>query len=196
MTDEKVRNELGLADIILPSIDGYDEASFTKINRPIKTISYQETISGLINFSKEYQKEIWLEIMLLKGLNDHQEAIEGYQKLLSLVRYNKLYLNTPVRPPAEAGVFPVNHEQMIDIASKLGGIPIDYLAKSVFHSDNQDEYEAILSLIRRHPMNQHEIKFFLESREYSEVELIFKRLERNSTVQIVDYMGYRTYRLK
>ncbi len=44
---------------------------------------------------------------------------------------------------------------------ELGGISIDMLSTGDFFSEIKDSYEAILNIIRRHPMNQFEINSFL-----------------------------------
>ena len=78
----------------------------------------------------------------------------------------------------------------------LGGISIDMLAEGGFSSDITDDYEAILSIIGRHPMNQHEIQSFLANRNNNDSESIFERLNQNDKVERQDYKGYITYRLR
>jgi hypothetical protein len=64
-----------------------------------------------------------------------------------------------------------------------------------FTSSIKDDMEAILSLIKRHPMHQHEITHFLTTRKCSDISSIFNRLESNSDVEKVNYHGYRNYRI-
>ena len=42
--DPQVRIELGYTDIVLPTLDAYDEESFKQINRPIGTITYDQVL--------------------------------------------------------------------------------------------------------------------------------------------------------
>ena len=42
--------------------------------------------------------------MFMKGVNDSNESLQQYLELLKNIRYDKLYLNTPIRPPAEPDV--------------------------------------------------------------------------------------------
>jgi len=64
---KEVRDELGKADLILPSLDAATDKTFLKINRPFKTITLKKTINGLIQLRKEFKGKIWLEIMLISG---------------------------------------------------------------------------------------------------------------------------------
>ena len=85
---------------------------------------------------------------------------------------------------------------MAQAVEMLGGISIDMLAEGGFSSDITDDYEAILSIIGRHPMNQHEIQSFLANRNNNDSESIFERLNQNDKVERQDYKGYITYRLR
>ncbi len=196
LSDASVRDELALADIVLPSLDAYDATAFRKINRPAKTITYDNYLNGLQSFARQYQGQLWLEIMLLKGINDHQQAIDAFREHLGAIRHDKLYLNTPVRPPAEKDIEPVPHQRLIEIGELLGGIPIDFLAQGSYDCDETDDYQAILNLIRRHPLNQHEIGVFLTARNIPAAEPLLHRLEQDPDVESISYRGYVTYRLK
>ena len=193
--DPQVQLELSEADIVMPSMDGYDNESFKKINRPHKDLSFTPINSGLEDFSRKYQGELWLEIMLLKGINDDNESLAKYGAMLKNIRYDKLYLNTCVRPPAESFVIAVDHEKMNYAAEFLGGIPIDLLASYGFHSEIKDDYLAIISIIKRHPMNQFEIEGFLKARNCPNVDKILNQMKNDAKVNVISYKGYDTYRL-
>lgn len=194
--DPEVRAELSYADIVLPSLDAYDEASFRKINRPYGLLDFAGVYQGLREFSHSYAGHLWLETMLVAGLNDHPEAIEAIQRLLQDVLYDRLYINAPVRPPAEAGVAAPEPAVIEYAAGILGGSAINVLESSGFCSLIEDHYDAIMSIIKRHPMNQHEIKAFLESRGCEEPDEIKERMHRDESIRAIEYMGYITYRLK
>ena len=191
-----VRQELLLADIVLPTLDAYDEESFKKINRPHKTISFAKAIEGLIQFSKEYKGKLWLEMMFIKGYNNDSSSILKYKTLLAKINHDKLYLNTPVRPPAESFVQALTRDEMNEIESKLGGISIDLLDSEGFYSDISNHFDAILSIIKRHPMNQHEIKGFLKTRKCTNIDEIIVQLKQDLKIDVINYKGYYTFRLK
>lgn len=196
LDDKKLQEELLNCDIILPTIDAYDEESFKLINRPHKKIVFENIIKGIIEFSKIFKGEIWLEIMFMENINDDEKSLIEYKSLLNKIRYDKLYLNTPIRPPAEQEINPVSRSKMQEIASFLKGIPIDIPHSIGFHSEIKDDYLAILNIIQRHPMNQYEITTFLNTRNGIAIDDIFEKLNNDSNIDVIDYKGYRTYRLK
>ncbi|MCY6957043.1 radical SAM protein [Clostridium brassicae] len=193
--EQKVQDNLMNVDIVMPSLDAYDENSFKKINRPYGKLHFKDVYEGLVNFSKKYKGELWLETMLIKDVNDHEKDLVRMKELIDKIEYSRLYINTPVRPPAEEWVSQISKESMKLAVDILGGISIDMLNSEGFFSEIKDDYEAILSIIRRHPMNQYEIKNFLESRGCTCIENIFKKLEKDDNIQLVEYKGYSTYRL-
>lgn len=195
LTEQSVRQALKKADLVLPSLDAYDEISFRKINRPHGQIKFAEVYKGLTRFSEEYEGQLWLEMMLIRGVNDSDSSLNKFKELLSQIEYQKLYLNTPVRPPTEKWVKAPFKETMQKAATLLGGVVLDSLSEGNFYSEIADDYEAVLSIIKRHPMNQHELREFLLSRKCENPENIFQRLEKEERVEKVFYKGYRIYRL-
>ncbi|MEY8304469.1 radical SAM protein [Anaerosalibacter bizertensis] len=196
MSDSSVRKELKNADIVLPSLDGCDEKMFKKINRPHGSIKFDEIVEGLRIFSKEYDGQLWIETMIIKDLNDNREFFLDFKKLLDTISYHRLYINSPVRPPAEKSVEQPSKESIKEAVSILGGISIDELSSEGFYSEVEDNYEAVLSIIKRHPMNQFEIKSFLDKRGEEDIEGFLNRLSNDSKIEVVNYKDYYTYRLK
>lgn len=194
--DDEVVKALNLSDIVLPTFDAIDEELFSTINRPHGSLDFHKINEGLKKFSHEYQGELWLEMMFLEEINNSQDQLEKYKKELEEISYNRLYLNTPVRPPAEAYIKPVSSEFMAYACDFLGGISIDLLSSVGFFSHIKDDYQAVLSIIKRHPMHQFEIESFLKTRNCTNPSTIIERLERDSGVTSIDYKGYITYRLR
>ncbi len=194
--DEKVRKELSKADIVLPTLDAYSEDLFRRINRPHTSLVFANVLGGLQEFSKSYQGQLWLEIMLVQGYNDDENSLVNYARMLREIQYDKLYVNTPVRPPAESYAKAVDHEQMDHAATFLSGVSIDLLVSQGFHSEIKDDYSAVLSIIKRHPMNQFEIEGFLQSRGCKDTRKILEELSCDSQVLSINYKGFITYRLR
>jgi hypothetical protein len=78
----------------------------------------------------------------------------------------------------------------------LNGISIDRLVSTGFKSEIPDDLSAILSIIKRHPMNSFEITSFLRSRNTEDPENIMRVLENREDVMSIEYKGFKTYRLK
>ena len=194
--DKNVRSELMNADIVLPSLDSYNEEMFKRIDRPYGRIKFNEVWEGLVDFTNEYKGQIYMEIMLMNGVNDDEESLLEFKKLLGQIKYDRLYINTPVRPPAEEYIEESSKESIQKAVEILKGVSIDMLSSVGFSSDIEDDYQAVISIIGRHPMNQFEIRSFLESRENKDIDKLMQQLSEDDKVQKMDYKGYCTYRLK
>ena len=137
-----------------------------------------------------------MEIMLMNGVNDDEKSLLEFKKLLGQIKYDRLYINTPVRPPAEEYIEESSKESIQKAVEILKGVSIDMLSSVGFSSDIEDDYQAVISIIGRHPMNQFEIRSFLESRENKDIDKLMQQLSEDDKVQKMDYKGYCTYRLK
>ena len=82
LSDPQVREELCHADMVLPSLDAYNQEISKKIDRPYGTIKFEEEFEGLKKFTHMYEGELWLEIMLVDGINDDEQSILKFQELL------------------------------------------------------------------------------------------------------------------
>jgi len=105
----QVRKEVGKADVVLPSLDAASESAFQAINRPGSGLSASAMIQGLQDFRKEFSGEIWLEVMLVRGINDREAELIA--RAAESVGPDRIQLNTVVRPPAEP-VSALSEEEM------------------------------------------------------------------------------------
>lgn len=196
LSDPQVREELMAADIVLPSLDAYDEKSYHIINRPYGTLKFTEVIEGLQLFSKQFCGHLWIEIMLIRGMNDSPENLLQLKRLLKTIRYDRLYINAPVRPPAEDGIEEPDGETIMYAVDVLGGIAINMLVSEGFYSPDAEDYDAVISIVKRHPMTQFEISSFLSSRGCSDIDRIFEQLRSDPGVAVILYKGYETFRIR
>ena len=185
---EDVASDCMEADIVLPTLDGYDEASFSRINHHHKTIRFTDMYDGIKRFSHQYKGELWLEIMLMKGINDDDETLEKYRKLLKPIQYDRLYLNTPIRPPAVKGVEMSDTETMKRAENILHGTSINTIGHETFASAEENDLDALLDIFKRHPMNEYEIKAFLKARHHNGDE-IFRELKKHPLITVSTYKG-------
>ncbi len=95
---KKVRRELLKADLIVPSLDAATAKTFSKLNRPHKRVVLKKIVEGLIRLRREFKGKIWLEIMLVAGINDNKEEIKKLKQVISKINPDKIQLNLPIRP--------------------------------------------------------------------------------------------------
>jgi wyosine [tRNA(Phe)-imidazoG37] synthetase (radical SAM superfamily) len=156
---QEVRNDLLMADVVLPSLDAITPAFFEYINRPHASLRIEEIVSGLIQFRKQYRGQIWLEILFCRGVNDGREEIEKLKKAIERIKPDRIQLNTPVRPPAEDFVFPLTSAQLEEIRERLGEKSeiISEFAAPAGEKFNAVTDSEILNLIKRRPCTAEDI---------------------------------------
>lgn len=118
--DPLVRREVLEADLIVPSLDAVDQETFQKIDRPDKSLKLNEIIDGLIALSKEFKGKIWLEVMLVAGVNDSPKHIQELKQIIQRINPDKIQLNSPVRTTAEKDVFCVDKANLQQIKEIFG----------------------------------------------------------------------------
>lgn len=120
-SDVRVRRDVLNFDLILPSLDAITQDIFEKIDRPAGTkIKVEDIINGLIALRREFKGKIWLEIMLVKGINDDLEYIKKFKEVIKKINPDKIQLNTPSRPPSESWVKTPLIQRLRKIQSILG----------------------------------------------------------------------------
>jgi wyosine [tRNA(Phe)-imidazoG37] synthetase (radical SAM superfamily) len=120
LNDPEVRRELRQADVILPSLDAVTPEVFQTINRPVAGLTGADMIAGLIALREKYAGRIWLEVLLLRRLNDTPEELARLKETLKLIRPDKVHLNTAVRPVVEDYALPLSSEELATVAAFLG----------------------------------------------------------------------------
>ena len=140
LADPQVRAELQHADLTLPSLDAYDQASYKAINRPHGRMDYEESFNGLVEFSHAYAGQVWLEVMLLDGVNDDPESLTSWPPGLP---ESNTTASTSIRrcAPCRKQCPPASHERIAQAVERLNGISIESLVAGRFHSNEPDEWK-------------------------------------------------------
>ena len=74
------------ADVVIPSLDAADEKTFRRINRPHRELKIEEIIDGMIEFGRGYGGKLYIEVMLVKGYNDSEEALFAIKSALERIK--------------------------------------------------------------------------------------------------------------
>lgn len=115
-----VREDLLLADIVLPTLSSVFDSTFRKIHRPAPGISAGKIVAGLELFRKEYSGEIWLEIFIIPRINTDIRELEGLREAIEGIGPDRVQLNTLDRPGSEDWVLPADSGELERIRSLLG----------------------------------------------------------------------------
>ncbi len=117
---EEVRRRILKADIIMPTLSSVFEGTFNAIHRPHSDLRLCNIIEGLRLLREEYDGNLHLEVVLLKGLNDSEQEIEGLREVLDQINPDKVQLNTVVRPPADSRALSLDRQRLEEIETFLG----------------------------------------------------------------------------
>jgi wyosine [tRNA(Phe)-imidazoG37] synthetase (radical SAM superfamily) len=119
-SDSSLRRDVLGVDIIIPSLDAVTQDVFEQIDRPAAGIVIKDVIKGLTALRKEFKGEIFLEIMLIKGINDSLGYAHKFKEVIEKISPDKIQLNTPVRPTTEKWVEIPDKERLLEIKEILG----------------------------------------------------------------------------
>ncbi len=98
---EEVREELKHADIVIPSLDAVTPEIFVKVNHPHPDVTPDKIIEGESKFREVFSGRYWLEVLIVKGVNDKEEEYRKIADAVKRINPDKVQLNTVVRPPGQ-----------------------------------------------------------------------------------------------
>jgi wyosine [tRNA(Phe)-imidazoG37] synthetase (radical SAM superfamily) len=191
--DKWVRQSIIEADVVLPSLDAHDPGGFQAINRPHPAIRFDAMVEGLIAFRKEFTGEIWLEILILDGVNASQRDAHQFKQWVKKIQPEKVHVNTAVRPPAEAFARQVSPEQMSGFCTILGdnAEAVASFRGSQRHEGAPNVEADLLNLLARRPCTLDDIASGLRVQK-DEILRLIDPLVKNQSIQMVK-MGPEVY---
>jgi len=153
---EDVRSDLQHADVVMPTLDAGNEKTFRAVNRPHRSVTFDAMLQGLIDFRHEYSGQIWLEVMLVNGVNDSEDELLDIGRAVDMVAPDRVYVVTPIRPPAESWVEPPEPEKILMAQELIGkAIPVVERESGQFDlEEHSNARQAILEIGSRHPLRQ------------------------------------------
>jgi wyosine [tRNA(Phe)-imidazoG37] synthetase (radical SAM superfamily) len=153
--EKDVREDLLLADVVLPSLDAVSQEVFRKINRPPGDFSVDKVIEGIAEFRRIYRGQIWLEILFCRGVNDGQDELRRMKEAIDRIRPDRTHLNTVVRPPAETWARPLSAEELEKIQAFFGerASIITEFDRHLLPASEGDRREKILEILKRRPLS-------------------------------------------
>ena len=183
-----VRHDLARADVVLPSLDAGTADLYRQINRPHPEVSFERLVDGLVAFRQEYRGKLWVEVMLVNGLNDTEIALQEIAALLRRIRPDEVHINLPTRPPAETWVRPSDEEGLMRAMVILGDIAkVVHPAEGSFDLSGYDNVvDAIIGIITRHPMRQEELERTLAQWTPGHVSEALDTLAASGKAQVVE----------
>jgi len=177
-------------DIVKLSLDAVSEDIFKKIDRPLKGINIKDIINGIIEFRKIYDKELIIEILVVKGINDKEEEFEKLNEVLKKIKPNRVDISTIDRPPAY-NVEPVSIEKLFELSKKITNqhifIPTREKLQFKYEYLNKNE---LLNTLKKRPFSESDINNILDEKSLK----IFNDLLKENMLEEVWVGGIKFYK--
>jgi wyosine [tRNA(Phe)-imidazoG37] synthetase (radical SAM superfamily) len=187
----EVHDELSAADAILPTLDAGNAWLYRQINRAAPAFTFNRLVEGLYLFRQKYSGKLWIELMLIQGMNDTEEALQELAVLLNHIQPDQVHITLPIRPPAESWVR-LPDEAGLQRAKEILGEVASVCAPALAEARSArvgDLAETILGVVTRHPMQEKELLILLSHWSTEEVCTALDDLASRSEVQAVEREG-------
>lgn len=181
---QEMRSNLLLADLIIPSLDAGNEETFKLIDNPNKEIDFDKMVEGLIEFKKVFKGEYWLEIFLLKDMNDNEDELDDIIKIVKKIKPDRIQLITATRRVANEKAKALSDEELKKIKKYFNSkcdIEIDIPNISENHKGNTRilTEDDIVNFLIRQPDTAYIIAKSFNENERKVKELLDLLIKKN-----------------
>jgi wyosine [tRNA(Phe)-imidazoG37] synthetase (radical SAM superfamily) len=193
----EVRNDLHAADVVMPSLDTVIATTFRKINRPHPEVTIEKILDGLQRFRSEYTGQLWLEILIVKNINDKLTEYQALAEAVQTFQPDRIQLNTISRPAGTgARIQPVARRELIKLQTLLGD-KAESIASFKGHAkakNNEQIAQAVYELLKIRACT---IQGMSGSIGISAVELQahINRFIKNGRIQAITFQGETYYKI-
>jgi wyosine [tRNA(Phe)-imidazoG37] synthetase (radical SAM superfamily) len=195
LSEPGVRQDLAAADAVLPSLDAGNEDLYRRINRAHPRLTFERLLEGLIAFAHEYRGSLWPEVMLVRGLNDTEQALREIAACLARVGPGEIHINLPTRPPGEPWVEPPDDEGLmraIAVLQQVAPVRAAPPAEGPCDLSGFDSVaDAVAAIITRHPLAEADLLRTLARWTPDEVDDALAQLQAGGRAQVITRLGTR-----
>lgn len=117
---DDVRRDAALADVVKVSLHAWDQTSFERIVHPHPDLKFDAILDGYRAFRDAFSGRLDLEVFIVPGLNDSDEAVARIAALARSFSPDDIALNTAVRPAADAAVQACSSERLHALSQFFG----------------------------------------------------------------------------
>lgn len=181
LANEKVKNALMKADLLMPSLDAVSEKAFRKINAPHRLLNINQIVEGLIQFSSEYKGIIWLEIFLSPEVNDSFDEIERMAQVILQINPDRVQLNSLDRPGRVKNLKKMPFKKMLQIqewmrergisnVEIIGRYPTEDTIPTNQRTKEPFKKDTLISSLKRRPQTKEELSEIFNATEKEIIE--------------------------
>jgi len=175
LVDENIFNILLKLDQVKLSLDAVSDTIFKKIDRPHEGINISKIIKKVIEFSRVFKGELFIEILFVKGVNNTAEEIKKLNDVLLQLDVSRVDIGTIDRPPAYF-VEPINYKELHKISLVFdSSIPINITSR-VTSKAIKAYYtnEDILNTLDKRPLTMDDISLLFDDDTQARVEVLLQ----------------------
>lgn len=185
-----VRDDLLATDVVMPTLSAGDEALFRRIHRPHPDLSLAAMLDGLVAFRAAFSGQLWLEVMLIAGVNDDETALQMLAAAIGRVRPDQVHLVLPDRPATEPWVVAPGAEGIMRATALLGAVAAVVPPSGVRFdlTGHGSLEEAVLAILQRHPMSEAQLAEALAGESPARVDALRHTLPAGGA-RLVDSHG-------
>jgi wyosine [tRNA(Phe)-imidazoG37] synthetase (radical SAM superfamily) len=185
LKDPKVRQELALADLVVPSLDAASTTAFNRVNRPVKGVSAQDIVQGIQAFALGFTGKIWLEIFILPGVNDTREELDALRQIILSIDPEMVQLNTLDRPGTVSHIRPATPGELARVKTILNMDIIQIIARVPEKKNSgrqRDMTAAVIETIHRRPCTREDLVAIL-SADPHQIDTLLAGLEAEGRIE-------------
>lgn len=176
-----VQAELQGAAWVSLKVDAVEEEAWRRVNRPHGRLRLAAILEGMCEFAASFRGKLVTETMLVAGVNDGPEEVQGVARFLARLRPAAAYLSIPTRPPAEPWVHTPAEEvvnrayQQLAAALERVELLVGYEGNAFAATGNVEE--DLLSITAVHPMRREAVEQVLAraGRDWSAVRQLVEQ---------------------
>ncbi len=167
---QHIQKVLSKIDIVKLSLDCVSRKCFRKLDRINKNINCEDILQGIKDFRAIYTKELVLEVLFVKDVNDNQEEIALLSKAIREIKPNRVDINTIDRPPAY-DYKGLNAHELDSVCKLLGDVGCDVVAatpkNTQYQSSTTKSYfskDDILHTLKRRPLSSYDVEVLFDDK--------------------------------
>lgn len=176
-------------DIVKFSLDSVLQKTFRKIDRGKKDLLVENLVENMAKFSKNFNGELVLEILVVKNLNDNEAEFKALNEAIKKINPNRVDISSVDRPPAYK-IQGVSSEILQNLAKFIEFPCVIASHKYDGKKENFSEVE-ILKMLKLRPQSVTDIEKFFDDNSRKIVENLLK----TKKIENINLAGAYFYKL-
>lgn len=186
-----VRQDAGIADLVMPSLDAVSTEVFGMVNRPEISLDNKKIIGGLCDFRQEYNGQIWLEFFVVPGVNDFPEELKLIKDAVKRINPDRLQLNSLDRPAPDNEVSAASRMHLEELKKYFADTGIFTEVISRVPQDSKKTEAEVLELLAGGAVPIEEIR-----NRFGDCDNAVSNLTAEGKIEMAENAGVSFYQLK